>query len=57
MMVQHKADSDRLHTVVDMVDAGHYTVHTEVGHQGTPDIRNRSYILLPQSTGTQRNHE
>ena len=57
MTVQHEADSDGLHTAEDMADAAHYTVHTEVDHQGTPDTRNRSYLLLPQSTGTQRNHE
>ena len=54
MMVQNDANSDGLHTVE---DAAHCTVHTEADHQGTPDIYNQSYLLLLQSTGTQRNHE
>ena len=57
MTVQHEANSDVLHTVADMADTAPYTVHSEAEHRGTPGIRNRSYVLLPQSTGTQRNHE
>ena len=56
MAVYHEADSNGLHTVQDMADTAHDTVHTEAHHQGTPNIRNRSYPPLPQSTGTQRNH-
>ena len=40
-----------------MVDAERYTVHTEADHQGTPHILNQSYLLLPQATGTRRNHD
>ena len=27
------------------------TMHTEVDHEGNPDIHQRTYLLLPQSTG------
>ena len=57
MTVAHEADSDGLHTVEDMADAQKYTVYTEANHQGDPDFWNQSFLLLPQSTGTHRNHE
>ena len=57
MTVGHEADSDGIHTVSEMAEAHQYTVHTDADHQGNPDIRNKTYILLPQATGTRRNHE
>ena len=57
MTVRHEADSDGIHTVSEMAEAHQYTVHTEADHQGNPDIRNKTYLLLPQATGTRRNHE
>ena len=57
MMVIHEADSDGIHTVSDMAEAERYTVHTEADHQGNPDIRSKTYLLLPQATGTRRNHD
>ena len=57
MTVAHEADSDGLHTVEDMANAQKYTVHTEADHQGNPEFRNQAFLLLPQSTGTHRNHE
>ena len=40
-----------------MAEAQRYTVHTEADHQGNPDIRNKTYLLLPQATGARRNHD
>ena len=57
MTVIHEADSDGVHTVSEMAEAERYTVHTEADHQGNPDIRNKTYLLLPQATGTRRNHD
>ena len=57
MTVIHEADSDSIHTVSEMAEAERYTVHTEADHQGNPDIRNKTYLLLPQATGTRRNHD
>ena len=54
---QHEANYDVLHTMEDMANTVHYTAHTEADHRGSPYIRNRSYLLLPQSTVTQRNRE
>ena len=50
MTVVHEADSDGVHTVPTMADAERYTIHTEADHQGAPDIRDKSYLLLPQAT-------
>ena len=57
MTVVHEADSDGIHTVPEMAEAKRYTVHTEADHQGSPDIRKKTYLLLPQATGTRRNHD
>ena len=57
MTVMHEADSDGIHTVSEMAEAQRYTVYTEADHQGNPDIRNKTYLLLPQATGTRRNHD
>ena len=57
MTVVHEADSDGIHTVLEMAGAQRYTVHTEADHQGTPDIRNKTYLLLLQAAGTRRNHD
>ena len=45
MTVHHEVSPDKLHTVTDITDTRHYTVHTEAGHQDTRDIRNHSYLL------------
>ena len=57
MMVIHEADSDGINTVSEMAEAQRYTIHTEGDHQGNPGIRNKTYLLLPQATGTGRNHD
>ena len=57
MTVRHEADSDGIHIVSEMAEAERYTVHTEADHQGNPDIRNKTYLLLPKATGTRRNHD
>ena len=57
MKVIHEADSDGIHTISEMAEAERYTVHTEADHQGNPDIRKKTYLLLPQATGTRRNHD
>ena len=57
MTVIHEAYSDSIHIVPEMAKAHRYTVHTEAHHQGTPDIRNKTYLLLPQATGTRHNHD
>ena len=57
MTVVHEADSDGVHTVPGMADEERYTIRTEADQQRAPDIRNRSYLLLPQATGTLRNHD
>ena len=54
---QSEAQSDGIHTVSEMAEAQQYTVHTEADHQGNPDIRNKTYLLLPQATGARRNHD
>ena len=56
MTVVHEADSDAIRTIPEMAEAERYTFHTEADHQGTPDIRNKTYLQLPQATGTGRNH-
>ena len=40
-----------------MAEAQRFTVYTEADHQGNPDIRNKTYLLLPDATGTRRNHD
>ena len=57
MTLVHEADSDGIHTVPEMAEAERYTVQTKADHQGTPDIRKKTYLLLPQATGTSRNHD
>ena len=57
MTIIHQADSDGIHTVSEMAEAERYTVHTEADHEGKPNIRNITYLLLPQATGTRRNHD
>ena len=57
MAVIHEAYSNGIHTVSEMAEAERYTVHTQADHQGNPDIRNKTYLLLPQATGTRRNHD
>ena len=57
MTVMHEADSDGIHTVSEMAEAQRYTVHTEADHEGNPNIWNKTYLLLPQATGTRRNHD
>ena len=57
MTVIHEANSDGIHTVSEMAEAQRYTVHTEADHQGNPDMRNKTYQLLPQATWTRRNHD
>ena len=57
MTVMHEADSDGIHTVSEIAEAQRYTIHTEADHQGNPNIRNKTYLLLPQATGTRRNHD
>ena len=57
MTVIHEADSDGIHTVLEMREAERYTIHTEADHQGSSHIRNKTYLLLPQATGTRRNHD
>ena len=56
MTVIHEADSDGIHTVPEMAEVERYTVHTEGDHEGNSHIRNKTYLLLPQATGTGRNH-
>ena len=57
MTVIHEADPDGIHTVSEMTEAERYTVHTEADHQGNPDSRNKTYLLLPEITVTRRNHD
>ena len=57
MTLEHEADSDSPHMVESMACTTKYTVHTKADHQGSPDIRNRSFLLLPHTTGTQRWHD
>ena len=57
MTVIPSAYSDGIHTVPAMVEAERYRAHTEADHQWTPDIRSKSYLLLPQAIGSRRNHE
>ena len=57
MTVIREADSDGIHTLREMAEAERYTVHTEADHQGNPNIRNKTYLLLLQATGTRRNHD
>ena len=57
MTVMHEADSDGIHTVSEMAEAQWYTAHTEADHHGKPNIRNKTCLLLPQATGTRRNHD
>ena len=57
MTVVHEADSDGVHTVPILANTKRYTTHIKAHHQGAPDIRNRSYLLLPQATGTRQNQD